>query len=205
MIGPSCSCSPEEVPNTSTWGWDSTRKSPTFRKHVEECLELLKARLGVDLRKVLYPRDEMSEEAAKLLERPSLGLPALFTIEYALAKLWMSWGLEPAAMIGHSMGEYTAACLAGVMPLENALALVVLRGRLFEKLPEGSMLSVPLSQGDAQGFMPDGLSIAAINGPSLCVVSGAKAGIDHMEKALAANDIDSTRLHISVAAHSRTG
>jgi len=178
------------------------QEESVFRKHVEECLELLKARLDVDLRRVLYPGQEMSEEAAELLEKPSLGLPALFTIEYALAKLWMSWGLEPAAMIGHSMGEYTAACLAGIVPLENALALVVLRGRLFEKLPEGSMLSVPLSEEDAHGFMCEGLSIAAINGPSLCVVSGAKAGIDHMEKALAAKDIDSTRLHISVAAHS---
>ena len=176
---------------------------PTFHKHVEECLELLKARQGVDLRRVLYPGDEMSEEASKLLEKPSLGLPALFTIEYALAKLWMSWGLEPAAMIGHSMGEYTAACLAGVIPLENALALVALRGRLFEKLPEGAMLSVPLSEGDAQAFTGDGLSIAAINGPSLCVVSGETAGIDHMEKALAAKGIQSTRLHISVAAHSK--
>ena len=179
------------------------REETTFQEHVEKCLECLKTRLDIDLRSVLYPPEEQSEESAKLLEKPSFGLTALFTIEYALAKFWISLGVQPAAMIGHSMGEYTAACLAGVISLEDALHLVALRGRLFEKLPSGSMLSVPLSEAEARNFITDGLSIAAVNGPHLCVISGATAAIDHVERDLSDKGMHSTRLHISVAAHSQ--
>ena len=136
------------------------------------------------------------------LERPSRALPALFAVEYASARLWQSWGIEPVALIGHSMGEYTAACLADVMSLEDALALVLCRGRLFEQLDAGAMLSVPLDAEEVLPFVGDDLSIAAINRPGACVVSGSIEAIDAFEHALAARDLEPQRIHISVAAHS---
>ena len=183
-------------------GLELYREEAVFRQELERCLELLKPHLDVDLKKLLYPSGEPGSELARELEKPSRALPALFAIEYALAKLWMSWGLVPEAMIGHSMGEYTAACLAGVVSLEDALALVALRGRLFEQLPDGAMLSVPLAEEEVRPLLPEGLSFAAINRPSLCVVSGPTQAIDALQKALAAKEIDSTRIHIAVAAHS---
>ncbi len=175
---------------------------PFFRELVDKCAELLKPRLNLDLRDLIYPADPANEEIAKLLEQPSLAMSALFTIEYALAKLWMSWGLQPSAVVGHSLGEYTAACLAGVMQLEDALALVAFRGKLFEKLPAGAMLSVPLSENEIRQIMPPELAIAAINKPSLCVVSGPVAVIEEFQRVLSEREIEAKLLHISAAAHS---
>jgi amino acid adenylation domain-containing protein len=129
-------------------------------------------------------------------------LPALFVTEYAMARLWMSWGVEPDAMIGHSLGEYVAACLAGVLPLEDALALVALRAKLFEGLPEGAMLSVPLSENELRPLLNENISLAAINAPSFCVVSGSVEAIGTLEQLLRAKSIDFRRLHISTAGHS---
>jgi acyl transferase domain-containing protein len=131
-----------------------------------------------------------------------VGLPALFAVEHALARLWMSWGVEPEAMIGHSLGEYVAACLAGVFTLGDALSLVLLRSRLFERLPRGAMTSVPLSERELAQFKNDALSISAVNAPSQCVVSGPVSAIDEMERLLAAREVDFRRIHIDVAAHS---
>ena len=111
---------------------------PVFRAEVDKCSELLRGPLGLDLREVLYPRGGDPEAAAEQLKQTRLTQPALFVIEYALARLWMSWGLEPAAMIGHSVGEYVAAHLAGVFSLADALALVAERGRLMQSVPPGS-------------------------------------------------------------------
>ncbi|HVR95936.1 MAG TPA: type I polyketide synthase, partial [Thermoanaerobaculia bacterium] len=120
---------------------------PVFRAEVDRGAEILALHLGLDLRTLMYPPPEQRETAAGQLRRPSLGLPALFLTEYALARLWISWGIRPVALIGHSMGEYVAACLAGVFSLADALSLVLVRGRLFEKLPRGAMLGVSLSEG----------------------------------------------------------
>ena len=107
------------------------------------------------------------------LRQTALAQPALFAVEYALAQLWMSWGVRPAAMIGHSIGEYVAACLAGVFSLEDALALVAARGRLMQALPAGAMLAVLLPAEPRSRRCSDGdQSLAAVNGPPLCVVSG---------------------------------
>ena len=119
-----------------------------------------------------------------------------------MAKLLASWGIEPAAMIGHSAGEYVAACLSGVISMEDGLRLVSLRGRLFETVAEGAMLSVSLSEDAALAIMPEGLSIAAVNAPDLCVASGPVALIAELEARLGAADIDCARIHIDVAAHS---
>jgi acyl transferase domain-containing protein len=115
------------------------REETFFREQVDRCSELLKPELGIDPRTVIYPREELTETAAEQLKQTAITQPALFIIEYALARLWMKWGIQPQAMIGHSIGEYTAACLAGVFKLEDALKLVALRGRLMQSLPEEAM------------------------------------------------------------------
>jgi acyl transferase domain-containing protein len=183
-------------------GLDLYKAESTYRQHVDACLELLDTQLSFDLREILFPTDERFAEAARQLRRTSVALPALFITEYALAKLWMSWGINPEALIGHSLGEYVAACLAGVFSLEDALSLVVMRGRLFEQLPAGSMLSVSLSETEVRAMLDDRLSIAAINSPSLCVVSGATEAIEELAEKLNTQDIDHRRLLIDVAAHS---
>jgi acyl transferase domain-containing protein len=135
-------------------GADLYRSEPVYRAVVDECLSILRSRLNLDLKPLLYPAAGAETSAAEQLQRPSLALPALFTAQLAQARLWQSWGIEPTAMIGHSMGEYTAAHLAGVFSLADALTLVELRGRLFETLPEGAMLSVPLAEADLLPLLP---------------------------------------------------
>lgn len=183
-------------------GADLYATEPVYREAIDQCVKLVNPGLGLDLRKLMFAPPEEVESATLRLERPSLALPALFATEYALARLLMSWGVQPAAMIGHSMGEYVAACLSGVISYQSGMALVALRGRLFETLPEGAMLSVPLPEAEARAFMGNDLSFAAINGPSLCVASGPVQSIVAMEQALAAREVESTRVHIAVAAHS---
>src|SRR5262249_4666638 len=119
---------------------------PVFRAQLDRAAEALALELGLDLRHLLYPPPQQREEAARTLARTRFTQPALFAVEYALAQLWESWGVEPAALLGHSVGELVAACLAGVLPWADALALVALRGRLIDALPEGAMLSVPLPE-----------------------------------------------------------
>jgi acyl transferase domain-containing protein/acyl carrier protein len=182
------------------------RSEPTFRKCVDQCLELLDPGAGEELRRLLKLHRGDSGQPKRSneeLQRTSVALPTLFITEYALARLWMSWGVKPDAMIGHSLGEYVAACLAGVLSLEDALGMVSLRGRLFEKLPHGVMLSVSLPESAIIPFLNDHLSLAAVNGPSLCVISGALGAIEDLETRLKEAAVDCRRLHISVAAHSR--
>nr|WP_083636515.1 hybrid non-ribosomal peptide synthetase/type I polyketide synthase [Leptolyngbya sp. 'hensonii'] len=177
-------------------------REPVFRATVDECAELLRPYLDQDLRQVLYPAAGNSEAAAALLRQTVYTQPALFTIEYALAQLWQSWGLKPAATIGHSIGEFVSACVAGVFSLADTLQLVAARGRLMWELPPGAMLSVRLPAATvAQRLSPD-LSIAAINGPSLCVVSGPAEAIATLQQALEAEEIICKPLHTSHAFHS---
>src|ERR1051325_5141272 len=124
---------------------------PTFRAELDACAEMLRAHLGLDLREVLYPETGAAKaEATAALTQTYITQPALFVIEYALAKLYAEWGVQPSAMIGHSLGEFVAACLAGVFTLEDALKLVAVRGRLMQQMPTGAMLAVPLSEQDVQ-------------------------------------------------------
>ncbi len=186
-------------PNMGRGLYDS---EPVYRRAVDECLAILQSRLKLDLKPLLFPAAGQEDVASEQLQRPSLALPALLTTQYAQAKLWQSWGVEPNAMIGHSMGEYTAAHLAGVFSLADALTLVELRGRLFETLPEGAMLSVPLPEAELLPLLPADLSIGVINGPRLCVASGPVASIEALQARLADMEIDATRVRINVAAHS---
>ena len=172
---------------------------PIFRAAVDHCATLFHPHLAADIRDLLYPTGEEKPD----LERPLYALSTLFTVQYALAQLWLSWGIRPNALIGHSMGEYTAACLAGVFSLESAVAIVALRGRLFEQLPSGGMLGVGLSESELTPMLNGHLSLAAINRPNSCVVSGAFADIVEFEAQLKSQSIRSQRLHIAVAAHSK--
>ncbi|MFL6262221.1 MAG: SDR family NAD(P)-dependent oxidoreductase [Thermoanaerobaculia bacterium] len=179
---------------------------PAFRAAVDRCCEILRPLLGLDLRTVLYPPPGEMEEAARRLEQTALAQPALFVVEHALARLWMGWGVRPRAMLGHSLGEYVAACLAGVFSLEDALALVAERGRLMQSLPAGAMLAVPLPEAEiaeiATLLGPGGLSLAAVNGPARAVVSGPEPEIAALEAELARRGTPGRRLHTSHAFHS---
>jgi acyl transferase domain-containing protein len=179
------------------------RTETTFREHVDRCAEILVPLLGFDLREALYPTDGQTEAAEHRLTQTAVTQPALFVTEYALAQLWSQWGVRPVAMIGHSLGEYVAACLAGVFSLEDALALVAARGRLMQGLPAGGMLAVPFGEEEARLIVRDGnLSLASINGPRTCVISGAAAEVETLEQRLNADGVSSRRLQTSHAFHS---
>lgn len=175
----------------------------TFAESIDNCCELLKPHIGVDLRQVLYPSPKKLATASEQLQRTAIAQPALFVIEYALAQLWMSWGVHPVSMMGHSIGEYVAATLAGVWSLADALSLVATRGKLMQEMPAGSMLAVPLSEKEAQSLLNKTLSLAAINGPSSCVISGPTEAIEMLESRLTSQGVDSRRLYTSHAFHSQ--
>jgi acyl transferase domain-containing protein/acyl carrier protein len=178
------------------------RDEPTFRDHLDRCAQELTAHLNLDLRDVLYPNEAGEAEAARLLDQTFITQPALFSIEYALARLWMSWGVIPSAMIGHSIGEYVAACLADVFSLEEALALVAARGQLMQSLPAGAMLAVMLSERETRDLLRPGLALAAVNGTKNCVVSGPTESIQTLHEDLERQDVHSQVLHTSHAFHS---
>jgi amino acid adenylation domain-containing protein len=175
---------------------------PVFRSEVDRCVDLLKPVLGLDLRSIMFPVSGSEAEAERLLVETRFTQPALFVIEYALAKLWMSWGVQPAAMIGHSVGEYVAGCLAGVFTLQDALTLVARRGALVQAQPGGAMLAVRLPEKELASRLNGTLSIAAINSPGLCVVSGPSEPIGVLEVKLNRQGVMTRRLQTSHAFHS---
>ncbi len=183
-------------------GQDLYKTEEVFRQQIDTCSELLQKELHLDLREILYPVPEQEAEASECLRQTALAQPALFVTEYALAQLWISWGIRPQAMLGHSIGEYVAACLASVISLEDALKLVALRGRLMQALPSGSMLAVPLAPENLASQLDQDLSLAATNAPTRTVVSGTTAAIERVEQTLTRQGIQCARLHTSHAFHS---
>ncbi|MEQ9258490.1 MAG: SDR family NAD(P)-dependent oxidoreductase [Roseovarius sp.] len=181
---------------------DLYETEPVFAEWMDRGLAHLEQKLDYDIRAIWLPEAESMAEAEARLKRPSVQLPLIMIAEYALAKLWMSWGITPAAMIGHSMGENTAAALAGVMSFEACIDLVLLRGRLFDTVPPGGMLSVPLPHAEIAPLLGDDLDIASINAPGLCAVSGPQASLDRLQAALEAREIECQRINIDIAAHS---
>ncbi len=181
-------------------GSDLYRDEPVFRAAIDRCARVLEPLLGQDLRTVLYGRD--GSPAAETLSQTWLAQPAIFSVSYALAELWMSWGIRPAAMIGHSVGEFVAACLAGVLELEDALGIIVTRGKLMQALPSGVMLAIRLSEAELRPLLGADLDLAAINGPASCVVAGAAAAVARLEQVLQARGTLSRRLQTSHAFHS---
>jgi amino acid adenylation domain-containing protein len=184
-------------------GAELYQSEPVFRAEVDRCAEILKPILQADLRTTLFPDSRSQKEADRLLAQTRYTQPALFVIEYALARLWMSWGIKPAAMIGHSVGEYVAACLSGVFNLEDALSLVARRAALVQAQPGGAMLAVRLPAKDVLPVLQTSkLAIAAINSPNLCVVSGPCELVAALEKELQSRDVVARLLHTSHAFHS---
>ena len=182
-------------------GRDLYQHENVYREAVDECARLLSAWLDVDIRQVMYP--ETANAAAKeRLKNTRYTQPALFVTEYALARLWMSWGIEPTVFCGHSIGEFVGAHLAGVFTLADALMLVANRGRMVSELPRGSMLSVRLSADKVVAMLPETLSVAAINSPSLCVVAGADEDIAAFARQLDERDLPNRVLETSHAFHS---
>ncbi len=179
-------------------GGELYRSEAVFRHEVDRCCEILISHLGFDLRQAIFtkPGDDDGPYAARL-RQTAVTQPALFVIEYALAMQWMEWGIRPHAMIGHSIGEYVAACLAGVFSLKDTLSLVAERGRLIQSLDAGAMLAIPLPEKQVRLLLDDRLSLAAVNGRSLCVVSGTEEVIAELGKS-----VEGKRLHTSHAFHS---
>ncbi len=175
------------------------RDELVFKEAVEECIVLFSEHLDIDFHEILFSDDDQNDP---LINQTIYTQPALFTIGYALAKLMMHWGVMPSALIGHSIGEFTAACISGVMDLKEATLVVSSRGRLMQDLPKGSMLSVRISEQELTEILPADLSIAAVNGKELCVVSGDDDAIRKFESICSDNDIKSKLLHTSHAFHS---
>lgn len=186
-------------------GRDLYEQEPVFRQAFDRCADLLAPLLGEDLRRLVLglgavPGDEAERE--RRLNTTDVTQPAMFCIQYSLATLWLSWGLRPATLAGHSIGEYVCAVLAGVFSLEDGIRLIAARGRLMGALPRGTMLSVRLSREAAEAELAGtGLSVAAINSPGLCVVAGPTEAVDRLEASLGARNIRSQRLHTSHAFH----
>ncbi|RKG71007.1 acyltransferase domain-containing protein [Corallococcus exercitus] len=175
---------------------------PEFRRRIDEGAALLRPHLrGLDLRTVLYPEPGM-EDAAERLQETWLAQPALFLVEYALARQWQAWGVQPGGMLGHSIGEFVAACVAGVLSFEDALAVVAARGRLMQDLPRGAMLAVELPAEQLRPLLGDALSLAASNAPAMSVASGETEALGALEARLLARGVGCKRLRTSHAFHS---
>ncbi|MET0791173.1 MAG: type I polyketide synthase, partial [Polyangiaceae bacterium] len=172
-----------------------------FREVVDRCSELLVPHLGLDLRELIFA-DASSDPAAARLAQTALTQPALFVIEYALARLWVSLGVVPDALLGHSVGEYVAACLAGVFELEDALRVIAARGRLLQSTKPGAMLALQLGEQAVQPYLAHGFALAAVNGVDRCVVSGPQARVAELERLASGNGVTWRRLQVSHAYHS---
>ncbi|MCK4760828.1 MAG: SDR family NAD(P)-dependent oxidoreductase, partial [Candidatus Aminicenantes bacterium] len=203
---------------------------PGFRAEMDRCFEILKES-GTDIKAILYPEQQEQSSAdhasspassdkpdkpdkadksnksymsdSDTINNTEIAQPLIFTVQYALAKQLMSWGIEPYALIGHSIGEYAAACLSGVFSLQDALGLVVLRGKLMQSRPSGSMLSVPLPAEEVSPMLNKKISLAAVNSPVHCVVSGEHEDIDAFAGQLKEAGHEGRKLHTSHAFHSR--
>ncbi|MEM7417081.1 MAG: type I polyketide synthase [Gemmatimonadota bacterium] len=176
------------------------RGSAVFREAIDRCAEISEGHIRRSLLELL-----LEVEDSNILRGTEFAQPCLFAVEYALAELWKSWGVRPSYVTGHSLGEYVAATVAGVMSLEDALPLVILRGRLMQGLPEGgAMLAIDAGEADVLEAMQglEGLSIAGVNGPTNTVVSGEVEAVEAVEASFAAKDVRCTRLEVSHAFHS---
>jgi len=185
----------------SQMGMQLYQNETVYKEAVNHCAELLLEDLKVDIREILFPEKVTADTEAKLKDT-RFTQPALFVTEYALSQLWLSWGIKPTVYCGHSIGEFVAAHLTGIFSLPDALHLIATRGRLVSELPNGSMLSVRLSEDKLKEILPETLSIAAINSNALCVVSGEDKAIAEFSNVLEKQEIANKLLFTSHAFHS---
>ena len=180
---------------------------PVLRRELDRCAVLLRSELGFDLREAIFPAAQDAAAAARL-RATELAQPALFAVSWAMARQWMAWGVEPEAVVGHSIGQYVAAALAEVFSLEDALHVVAERGRLLAFLEGGAMAAVALGEDALAAHLDacraDGfeVSLAAVNGPAACSVSGRPADVDALLARLDGAGVVHRRLHTSHAFHS---
>ncbi len=214
---------PERLFSSSSQGWQSSsvafvfpgqgseyvgmgqelyRTEPLFREYVDTCANLLIPHLGLDIREIVYPSRDQGTDLFLQLDHMDLTQPILFVIEYALAQLWIAWGIVPQALIGQSIGEYVAACLAGVFSLEEALTLLAAQVKMLQTLPTGATLAVSLSASEVGNLLGPDLSIAAILQPTLCLVSGPIEAVEHLEAKFQQMKVGYERLKVSYAVHS---
>jgi acyl transferase domain-containing protein/thioesterase domain-containing protein len=179
------------------------RESADVRATIDEGLSYLPAEASRDIRSVWFGSGAENDAPTKTFLRPSIQLPAILILEIAIARMWISSGVNPSALVGHSMGENAAACVAGVISFRDTVNLVRLRGELFDTIEPGGMLSVPVNGDELAGLLPPELDIASINAPGLSVVSGRNGDLDTFQANLAERGIESTRIPIEIAAHSR--
>jgi acyl transferase domain-containing protein/acyl carrier protein len=196
-------------------GLDLYQTEPFFREEMDRCFKIINTLVDYDIKEILYPAcqdyksnrsNESNNSHSSYIDQTEIAQPVLFIFEYALAKLLIKWGIAPHSMTGHSIGEYAAACLAGVFSLEEALELVVLRGRLMQQMPAGAMLSVKLPGEQIKDLLTgqEQVELAAVNGPSLCVVSGSHEAIGEFSANLGKKGYRYQRLHTSHAFHSQS-
>ncbi len=183
-------------------GKELYESEPLYKEIVDECCTLIEPELELNLRDLLFPEPGSESEASENLTQTVYTQPALFIVMYAQARLWMSWGIKPSAMVGHSAGEYVAATLADVMKLDDALRIIANRAREMQALPAGGMLSVRAPEETLNPLLGDHLSIAGVNSRKLTVVSGPHDKLDELCKDLEQKNIPCKQLHTSHAFHS---
>ncbi|QGZ62846.1 amino acid adenylation domain-containing protein [Paraburkholderia acidisoli] len=179
------------------------RTQPVYRQWIDKGAEVLAPHLGLDIRTLMFSAAPEGDDTPHPIRSTIYAQPALFLVEYALAQLWIARGIKPTAMIGHSVGELVAACVAEAIAFEDALYLIAQRGALMQAAEPGAMLVVRLPEAELTPILPADVDLAALNAPSLSVVAGPFAAIEAFEATLKASDIEHRRLHTSHAFHSR--
>ena len=183
-------------------GQNLYQHSSVFREHLDRCADLLTPLLGRDLRDVLFPASGDEEASTEILRNTQFTQPALFALGYSLAQVWLAWGVKPTALMGHSIGEFAAACVAGVFKLEDGLKMIAERGRAMQALPSGSMMSVRLPGAEVEPMLSGDMVVGSFNGPELCVVAGPDDQVAKLQEQLESKDIVCRHLHTSHAFHS---
>ncbi|MGE5343096.1 MAG: SDR family NAD(P)-dependent oxidoreductase [Candidatus Omnitrophota bacterium] len=190
-------------PQFTDMGRDLYASHPIFQKEMNRCFDILKNLTPDNIKEILYPSDSLTSSSSLSIDHPQISSVVIFMIEYALSKVLINLGIKPRAVLGYSFGEYTAACISGVLSLDDTLKLIITRGNLIARTSPGAMLSVPIPKDQLQPFLKDSnLSLAIDNGPS-CVVSGPISAIESFEKLMKDNRLMCVRLaHASHAIHS---
>ena len=173
-----------------------------FRQNFDRCCDILEPLLGRDLREVMFPESGDEEAAQEILRNTRFTQPALFALGYSLAQVWLAWGIKPSALMGHSIGEFAAACVAGVFSLEDGLQMIAKRGEMMQALPGGSMMSVRLPGAEVESMLSGEMAIGSYNGPELCVVAGPTDQVSELQAKLEAKEVVCRHLHTSHAFHS---